>query len=188
MKKYTSILLLLCIAILTTSGCNSRRERQELERLQFLDAHSYAIFFSFDALVNGEVMSMESAFHANENMPLRERYIRIVFVHSLEEALSYEGCSNRVMFAWPWELSYRGVAELNAIVEHYDENHVWRSDYIPDLNMFPIVLDDIVERWEEVFVVLNELDGHRWVAIHTASRGENWWGRITVCEDYSEND
>jgi len=186
-KKYILIILLLVITLVNTGGCNSRREREVIEFFQFVEAFRYANFFSFDALVGGEVMEIESAFSVNNNMSFEERYIRIVFVHSLEDALSYEGCSNRVMFAWPWELSYRGVAELNAIVERYDRNFVWRSDYIPDLNMFPIVLDDIVERWEEVFAIINELTGRRGMAIQTASRGENWWGRETICEDISEN-
>jgi len=193
MKKCTSILLLLAIILVNMSGCTSRREREALEVIQFTEAFWYATFFSFDALLNDEVLHIQFAFHDNSQLPLQEQATRLVFVHSLEEAISLDD-SERVMFAWPWERSYRGVAELNAIIALYNAHPhlqtIWREriELIPDTSMFPIELENIVDNWEEVFAVMRELNAHRKRAVIDASVGMNGGMRITVCEEVEEGE
>jgi len=172
------LILLVVVWVASMGSCNNNCE-QELE--DFNIAFWFADTFNFIAYYDNEVMSVRTARDQNREKPARDRLRRIVFVHTFEEA-QVIGNERNVLPVVRSTLTDRGVKELNAIVERYHISTIWRSE-VPDISLFPITIEDVIDNWEIIFEVSYALDDYRRAALWHASRGRNSGWRFTVCED-----
>jgi len=185
MKKHIKNVLLVSfifILIINITGCNNREREQEIDN--FNRAFWFADYFNFIAYFENEIVRVRTALFRNDARPVSERYTSIVIVHTFEEA-QVHGDNPDVLPVWPSDYTYRGVIEFNAIIENlYDSDFLWRlQNQTPDISIFPITTNDLIDKWDDIFEVIDALHDLRRLAIRDASRGINSVWRWTRCED-----
>ena len=148
-----TLIVLLAIGLVVMSVVfeynRTQREEQERERTNIINEQ---IFLVRELILTsrddaGEISRADSMISASRENPDREEIVRIVFVHSEEDAEQYVDDPTTIT-AWPTPVTLYGLENLNELIEGRALN---RGETSPRL----VTIDDIVYDSDFVLEMIN---------------------------------
>jgi hypothetical protein len=133
MNRVISIVVLLSLLCANLVGCDTQEAQRERHKY-LISKTNYAGAMCFDSELGPGFYLL--------TLYLKGEYIDCVFVYSESESTGY---GDDVIVAWPTEDTKRVLFNLNFVITYE------KIDLEPYSFEYPITMEDVVERWEDVY-------------------------------------
>jgi hypothetical protein len=140
MNRAISIVVLLSLLCANLVGCDTQEAQREHERL-FIKKANYAGLMFLES-TDGPGCYLLTVYLEGEHKDC-------IFVHS--ESMS-SGYNDDIIVAWPSEDTERVIYNLNYVITKHS------IDLEPYSLGYPVSLENVVDQWEDVYVLCLSLD------------------------------